>query len=81
MSDKLKYSLEELRAELKKIDSDDPKLQQLIKEVEEALVQEDGHSNILIDSFQHVTEEFEVKHPQLVSIMNSIAVSLSNIGI
>lgn len=81
MSDKLRHSLEELRDELKKMDLDDLKYRKLIEDIEAALAQEAGYSGTLMDSLHHMTEEFEVKHPQLVSLMNSIAVSLSNVGI
>ncbi|MDH3345766.1 MAG: DUF4404 family protein, partial [Kiritimatiellaceae bacterium] len=78
---KLKHGLTELQDELKKIDSDDPKLARLANEVEEALTQTGEATLALAHSLQHTAEEFEANHPQLTAIINNVMTSLSNIGI
>ncbi len=81
MSEKLKRSLEDLQNELKRINSEDPKLQKLAGDVNEALSQTGELSRTLHHSLQHVTEEFETRHPQLTALINNVMNSLSNIGI
>ena len=81
MSDKLKNELTELQDELKKINSDHPKLTTLATEVQEALSNTGEATLTLTHSLQHVAEEFESHHPKLTSIINNVMTSLSNIGI
>jgi DNA repair ATPase RecN len=81
MSDKLKNSLNELKNELKRINSENPKLQKLANEVDEALDQTGEVSKALVQSLQDTAKEFEVHHPQLTAIVNNIMTSLSSLGI
>ena len=81
MSEKLKRELEELKNELNQINSEDPKLQKLAGDVDEALAQTGEVSRALAHSLQHTAEEFEMHHPQLTVIINNIMTSLSSLGI
>jgi DNA repair ATPase RecN len=81
MSEKLKHDLEELKGELKQIDSGDPSLEKLARDVDEALAQTGEATRALALSLQHTAEEFEAKHPQLTAVINNVMTSLSNIGI
>lgn len=81
MSDKLKHGLEALRDELKQIHSDDPKLQKLADEVDEALDRAGEVSRTLANSLQQTADEFEIHHPKLTAIINNIMTSLSALGI
>jgi hypothetical protein len=80
MSDKLKRELEELQTELRNIDSEDPKLQNLADQIQHALT-EDLKDLPLVEPLREVAETFEVKHPQLTALINNVMTSLSNIGI
>jgi len=81
MSDKLKHGLNELHRELKRIDSEDPKLIKLANDVEEAMSQTGEVSRALQHSLQRSAEEFETHHPQLTTLINNVTTALSNIGI
>lgn len=81
MTEKLKQNLEELKSELKTLNSEDPKLQKLATDIDDALAETPEVSESLVQTLQHTAEEFEVNHPQLTAIINNVMTSLSNIGI
>lgn len=81
MSENLKRGLEKLKNELGQINSEDPKLQKLAGDVDEALAQTGEVSRALAHSLQHTAEEFEAHHPQLTALINNIMTSLSSLGI
>ena len=80
MSEKLKRSLEDLQNELKRINSEDPKLQKLADNVQGAL-KKSVEDVPLVDSLRDTAETFEARHPQLTALINNVMNSLSNIGI
>jgi len=81
MSEQLKHGLEKLHAELKQINSDNPKIRKLADDVDEALAQAGEVSPALHRSLQSAAEEFETHHPQLTAIINNLMNSLSGLGI
>lgn len=81
MNQKLKNHLKELHQELERINSDDPKLRKLSKDIQDALSQPDEIPHTLNPSLQHMAEEFEVRHPKLTALINNVMLSLSGLGI
>lgn len=79
MNEKLKQSLEELRDELKRVGTDDPKLKSLQEKTDRAL--KAGEHLPLVEELKEATERFEARHPQLTAVMNNVMNSLSNLGI
>ncbi len=80
MSNKLKQALEELHDELKQVGSEEPKLQKLADDVQNAL-KESVEDVPLVESLRDAAETFEARHPQLTALINNVMNSLSNIGI
>ena len=78
----LEQLLTRLRDELAALEREgaapNPRLHQLIADVETQLVEPDES---LADELRHRVETFEVEHPRLTSIMNDLMVTLSNLGI
>lgn len=68
-----------LKAELEKMSPSDQKtrLEQLLKRLESEVEADNGLST----EVYNVVEQFEADHPQLVQILNRVAVTLSDMGI
>jgi len=73
--------IEELKAEIQKIPSEEQsaKLNSLVDEVER--LAETDEKNSILDSVQQSIESFEVEHPKVTSILNRISDALSRMGI
>jgi hypothetical protein len=83
---KLQDILDQLRAEIEKLDSvsesDKQRLESLLTRIRNTANPDDAETG---DDLQDVITEnvtkFEASHPRLTAIMNDIAVTLSNMGI
>lgn len=86
-TDKLRLSLDELRQQLKLLDSGDrqarSRIEGLIYDLETQL--EDTESTERFQSVQQklpdLVAQFEVEHPRITSILDQIMTTLSNMGI
>jgi len=81
MSEQLKKELQELKEELKQIQSSEPSLKKLASDLDGVLDETGDVSKALIHSLQNTAEEFEVQHPKLTAIINNVMTSLSGLGI
>lgn len=88
MSDeKLRESLEELRSELDRLESEEAQIRErldaLISGVETRLdMPEDAaHHQSLLQDLRQSISQFEVSHPRTTAILNQIMVTLGNMGI
>lgn len=88
MSDeKLRTSLDELRAELERLEAEEAQVRErldaLISGVETRLDKpgDSTHHHSLLDDLRHSIAEFEVSHPRATGILNDIMVKLGNMGI
>lgn len=84
---KLQKELEQLRAEIEKVDTTDAqtkaKLEQLVRDIENELEkpEEDKFQHGLMDDLRESINRFEAEHPRTTAILNDIMVTLSNMGI
>lgn len=88
MPDKrLRQSLEELRAELERLEAEEAQVRErldaLISGVETRLEKPDdtAHHQSLVQDVRQSISEFEVSHPRATAILNEIMVTLGNMGI
>ena len=88
MSDeKLRQSLEELRSELKRLETEEAQVRErldaLIAGVETRLdkPEDASHHQSLVQEVRQSISEFEVSHPRATAILNEIMVTLGNMGI
>lgn len=81
MSEQLKKELQELKDELKQINSGEPSLKKLAGDIDDVLDETGDVSKALVQSLQQTAEELEARHPQLTAIINNVMTSLSNLGI
>ncbi len=85
--DEIQESLDQLRAEIKKLGKDDKairkRMKQLVADLEGKLEssEELGHEPQLIEGIRRNVERFEVEHPRLTGVLNQMMVELSNMGI
>ncbi len=83
----LKRSLEQLRAEIRKLgDDEEPaksRMRNLVADLERQLADagDDEQHSQLIEKLRRHIEQFEVEHPRLTGVLNRIMVALSNLGI
>ena len=83
----LQASLEELRAEIHELKSDDQvakaKLDGLIEDIEKHIANsgDSGDHESLVENLNSAVSEFEVSHPRATGILNHILMTLSNMGI
>ena len=84
---KLKKHLADLKSETNRLKADDKatreKMTVLISEIEHLLENPDdsAHRSAVINNLQNHIENFEIKHPDLTSILNQIMMMLSSMGI
>lgn len=83
---KLQKELEQLRAEIEKVDTADAqtkaKLEQLVRDIECELEKpEEEVQRGLMDDLRESINRFEAEHPRTTAILNDIMVTLSNMGI
>ncbi|HKK16177.1 MAG TPA: DUF4404 family protein [Gammaproteobacteria bacterium] len=84
---KLQKELEQLRAEIEKVDTTDAqtktKLEQLVRDIENELEkpEKDEVQHGLMDDLRESINRFEAEHPRTTAILNDIMVTLSNMGI
>jgi len=87
MQDKLRESLEELRAEVRRADLSDSvtkeRLDALIVKVEAELERPDDaeHNETLLEHVRDLIGQVETEYPRATSILNRIMVSLGGAGI
>jgi len=81
MNEPLKKELQELKQELKELNSGEPTLQKLARDLDAVLDETGDVSKGLIVSLQKTAEEIEIRHPQLTAIINNVMNSLSGLGI
>ena len=88
MSDeKLRKSLEELRAELERLEAEEAQVRErldaLIAGVETQLEKpgDASHEQSLVQDLRQSISQFEVSHPRATAILNEIMVTLGNMGI
>jgi len=81
MKHQLKHGLSELDRELKRINSENPKIRRLAGEVEGAISQPDDLPHSFSHSLRHIADEFEIHHPQLTARIHQVLEALSNLGI
>ena len=85
--DEIHNSLEDLRDVINRLDHDDrsarEELNRRILDIEELLEAPDFDEGklALIDKLETDTQKFEIEHPRITSILNRIAITLSNMGI
>ena len=80
-NDALQKHIEELKAEIQKIESVEQSttLNNLVDEVER--LAETDESQGLLNSLQQSIEHFEVEHPKVTNVLNRISDALSRMGI
>ncbi len=85
--DEIQESLDQLRAEIKKLGKDDKAIRQrmkrLVADLERKLESSEDfeHEPQLIEGIRRNIERFEVEHPRLTGVLNQMMVELSNMGI
>ena len=85
--EKLRRSLDELREELARLESEEAAVREridaLISGVESRLESPDeaGEDHTLVEDLQRAVTEFETSHPRATAILNQIMVTLGNMGI
>lgn len=81
ISDKLKTSLEQLRAELDRLQSGDPvarqHIEQLLTQIESHPAGDAAQHHTLRANLTDAIRRFEVKHPTLTACLGEIAAALS----
>jgi len=78
----VKKSIEALNTELKKTPKETAVLEKKLEQAHEGLEQYTPEALKDFSAFLHrEVEEFEVEHPQIVSLINQITTALSNLGI
>jgi len=82
---KLDSLLEQVHAELQKVDKVDPEslklLQDLEQDVQSLLKKSDVETPSILERMQKAVERFEVEHPTLTTLLSEISTVLSNAGI
>lgn len=79
---KVKNEVEELKRELERSPKETGKLEEMLTDAGETLERYTPEAvRELVQSLKDATEEFEVEHPRITSLMNQVMVSLSNLGI
>jgi hypothetical protein len=82
---KLDSLLEQVHAELQKVDKVDPEslklLQDLEQDVQSLLKKSDVETPSILGRMQKAVERFEVEHPTLTTLLSEISTVLSNAGI
>ena len=87
MTDKIRLTetLQALREEIKKLNTDDHRKQSLTTLADQIEQHVDDASNSkdqgIVESLEAAITEFEVEHPDLTAIINRLLVTLSNMGI
>lgn len=80
--EEIRESLEQLRTEVHQLDSGDQhvreRVDEIIDELEHQLENPDdaAHRGNVVESVRKATEQFEVEHPRITSILNQIMVTL-----
>ena len=82
----LRRSLDELRAELDRLDAGDAmvraRLDRLIAGIEAKLAaSEDEEEDSLLDEVREAILQLEVTHPTATAVLNRIAAALGNLGV
>ncbi|GAB4398865.1 MAG: hypothetical protein OHK003_22010 [Anaerolineales bacterium] len=82
---KLDTLLEQVHAELQKVDSVDAEslklLQDLKQDVQELLKKADVETPSILARMRKAIEQFEVEHPALTALISEVSAVLSNAGI
>ena len=82
---KLDSLLEQVHAELQKMDKIDPEslklLQDLEQDVQSLLKKSDVETPSVLERMQKAVERFEVEHPTLTTLLSEVSTILSNAGI
>lgn len=82
---KLDSLLEQVHAELQKMDKVDPEslklLQDLEQDVQSLLKKSDVETPSVLERMQKAVERFEVEHPTLTTLLSEVSTILSNAGI
>lgn len=85
MNDKLDTLLEQVHAELQKVDKVDDDslklLQELEKDVQLLLERSDVETSSVLERMKKAVERFEVDHPALTDVISKVSAILSNAGI
>lgn len=82
---KLETLLEQVHAELQKVNQVDPEslrlLQDLEQDVQSLLKKSDVETPSILERMQEAVERFEVEHPTLTTLLSEVSAVLSNAGI
>lgn len=85
MNEKLDELLEQVHAELQKVEKVDDEslklLQELEQDVQSLLKKSDVETPSVLERMQKVVERFEVDHPALTALISELSTVLSNAGI
>ena len=85
MNEKLDELLEQVHAELQKVEKVDDEslklLQELEQDVQSLLKKSDVETPSVLERMQKVVERFEVDHPALTTLISELSTVLSNAGI
>ena len=85
--DKLRRSLDELRSELERLNTEEAQIRErldaLISGVETRLEKpgDTAHHQSLVQDLRQSISQFEVSHPRTTAVLNEIMVTLGNMGI
>ncbi|MBN2702785.1 MAG: DUF4404 family protein [Pontiellaceae bacterium] len=79
---KVKSEVEALKRELERFPKETGKLEEMLDHAGESIEHYTPEAvRELLQMLKDTTEEFEVEHPQITSLINQVMVSLSNLGI
>lgn len=85
MNDKLDVLLEQVHAELQKVDKVDADslklLQDLEQDVQSLLKRSEVGTSSMLERMKKAVDRFEVEHPTLTTLLSEVSTILSNAGI